>query len=265
MWWLAAGFFLVTGPGEAFINNLGTIIGSLYPRTSLSLSSEVPHTSPATHVSIVAVTSTVARIIAGTVSDLLAPASDGHQHRRGPDSLYSSLASLDPLSASNQSFSQHSGRRFTVSRVTFLLLSTLLLSLGQILLASGLVQDHASARFWIVSASIGAGYGACFSLVPIIISCVWGVENFGTNWGVVAVVPAGGAAVWGGIYAMVYEWAARTSMPDDEERNGDERCYGVLCYQITFGAMTICVWIACTLWIWAWRGPGGWRRRGIQV
>ncbi|KAI7113720.1 MFS general substrate transporter, partial [Hortaea werneckii] len=31
MWWLAAGFFLVTGPGEAFINNLGTIIGTLYP------------------------------------------------------------------------------------------------------------------------------------------------------------------------------------------------------------------------------------------
>ena len=23
MWWLAAGFLLVTGPGEAFINNVG--------------------------------------------------------------------------------------------------------------------------------------------------------------------------------------------------------------------------------------------------
>ncbi|KAH0391018.1 MFS general substrate transporter, partial [Aureobasidium melanogenum] len=31
MWLLAGGFFLVTGPGEAFINNLGTVIGTLYP------------------------------------------------------------------------------------------------------------------------------------------------------------------------------------------------------------------------------------------
>ncbi|KAL8872334.1 MAG: hypothetical protein Q9174_002018, partial [Haloplaca sp. 1 TL-2023] len=31
MWFLAAGFFLVTGPGEAYINNLGTIINTFYP------------------------------------------------------------------------------------------------------------------------------------------------------------------------------------------------------------------------------------------
>ena len=30
MWLLAAGFFLTTGPGEAFINNLGTIVHTLY-------------------------------------------------------------------------------------------------------------------------------------------------------------------------------------------------------------------------------------------
>ena len=28
MWWLAAGFFLVTGPGEAYINNVGAFISS---------------------------------------------------------------------------------------------------------------------------------------------------------------------------------------------------------------------------------------------
>ena len=64
MWWLAGGFFLVTGPGETFINNLGTIIGTLYPPPSGA--SYVP-TIAATHISIVAITSTVARLFTGTL------------------------------------------------------------------------------------------------------------------------------------------------------------------------------------------------------
>ncbi|SLM40224.1 Major facilitator superfamily domain, general substrate transporter [Lasallia pustulata] len=45
MWFLAGGFFLVTGPGEAFINNLGTIIGTLYPPPLAA----PPSNSAATH------------------------------------------------------------------------------------------------------------------------------------------------------------------------------------------------------------------------
>ncbi|KAF2189478.1 MFS monocarboxylic acid transporter-like protein [Zopfia rhizophila CBS 207.26] len=249
MWWLAAGFFLVTGPGEAFINNLGTIIGTLTPPHTSST------TSPATHVSIVAITSTVARLVTGTLSDLLAPLAPAHQHRRGPESVVNSLSSLPPLDHLH---------RFTVSRLTFLLTFALILSLGQLLLASGVVQNHAS-RFAAVSALVGAGYGAVFSLTPIVVSVVWGVENFGTNWGILAMTPAAGATVWGAIYAAVYQKAAGNDEPGVQRDPDDVLCYGKQCYAPTFWAMAVSVWLACGLWIYAWRGPGGWKRRGIAV
>jgi MFS family permease len=243
MWWLAGGFVLVTGPGEAFINNLGTIIDTLTP----------PHvtssTTPATHVSIVAIMSTLARLLTGTLSDILAPRAPIHQHRRGPDSVANSLSSLPPLESS---------RRFSVSRITFLLSSALVLSLGQLLLATGWVQNHAS-RFAVVSALIGSGYGAVFSLTPIVVSVVWGVENFGTNWGILAMTPAAGATLWGAVYAAVYQSGA------NESEKGDVLCHGKKCYAPTFWAMTISVWVAMGLWVYAWRGPGGWKRRGVAV
>jgi MFS family permease len=246
MWWLAGGFFLITGPGEAFINNMGTIIGTLYP-PSTALGDVVP-TSPATHVSIIAITSTISRILTGTLTDLLAPTMDRHQH------ITASFSSLPSIR-----------KAFNVSRVSFLLAFAVILSAGQLLLASGLIQNHGE-RFWAVSALIGAGYGAVFSLTPIIVSVVWGVENFATNWGIVAMVPAGGAAMWGAIYSAVYEAGARRSpvvgIPEDENHS---LCFGSRCYAPTFWAMAACVWVACGLWIFAWKGPGGWTRRGIAV
>ncbi|TID21526.1 MFS monocarboxylic acid transporter [Venturia nashicola] len=250
MWWLAAGFFLVTGPGEAFINNLGTVIGTLYPS---NVDPSFIQTSPATHVSIVAITSTLARLFTGTVTDLLAPVTESHRH--GPNSLASSLASLQEP------------KRFQVSRVFFLIAFAILNSVGQVLLASGLIQEHAE-RFWIVSALVGAGYGAVFSLVPIIVSVVWGVENFGTNWGIVATVPAAGAAVWGVIYSAGYSAASKNGSylaPGQGFEGQALLCHGIRCYAPTFWAMAVSVWIACGLWLWAWRGPGGWKRRGINV
>ncbi|KAH9870285.1 hypothetical protein IAQ61_005758 [Plenodomus lingam] len=251
MWWLAAGFFLVTGPGEAFINNLGTIIDTLTP------SHVATNTSPATHVSIVAITSTLARLITGTLSDMLAPVSVSHQHRRGPESLANSLSSVPD---------DERPKRFTVSRITFLLTFAFILSLGQVLLASGWVQNHAS-RFAAVSALIGAGYGAVFSLTPIVVSVVWGVENFGTNWGILAMTPAAGATLWGAVYAMVYQKAAQMGEPGVESGGpeDDVLCHGKQCYESTFWAMAVSVWLAMGLWVWAWRGPGGWMRRGVAV
>ncbi|KAK6587003.1 hypothetical protein PZA11_000293 [Diplocarpon coronariae] len=244
MWWLAAGFFFVSGPGEAFITNLGTIIGTLYP--PYPEPTQIP-TSAATHVSIVAVTSTMARILFGTLTDLLAPSSKVHHYA----SASNSLASLPPRTS-----------RFAISRVTFLLLSAIFLSIGQVILASGLIQNH-SERFWIVSSLIGSGYGALFSLTPLIVSVIWGLENFGTNWGLVAMVPAAGATFWGIVYSHVYEMAAKARSSTLEEE--DVMCYGKQCYAPTFWAMAVSVWIGCSLWIWAWKGPGGWSKRRIAV
>ena len=32
-----------------------------------------------------------------------------------------------------------------------------------------------------------------------------------------------------------------------------------------FWAMAASVWVGCLLWFWAWKGQGGWSRRGIPV
>ena len=228
MWLLALGFFLTTGPGEAFINNLGTIAHTLYNSTSTGPPSS---NSPATHISIVALTSTIARLVTGTLSDIVAPTND----------------KIEP-------------RKCTFSRLVFLIISTFLFSLGQLLLASGLVQQKPSL-FPAVSALVGLGYGAIFSLTPIIVSVVWGVQNFGTNWGIVAIVPAAGATIWGAIYSAVYQAGVDSShlRSDGED---EQMCYGLQCYQATFWAMAVNSWVAIALWIWAWKM---WRRKRIAV
>ncbi|KAG9238759.1 major facilitator superfamily domain-containing protein [Amylocarpus encephaloides] len=246
MWFLAAGFFFVSGPGEAFLTNLGTIIGTLYPPSA----DPDQTTSAATHVSIVAITSTIARILFGTLTDVFAPAPTGHPNQ----SLSNSLASLPP---------QNERTPFAISRIAFLIFTALILSLGQVILASGLVQNHGE-RFWLVSTLIGMGYGAIFSLTPLIITVIWGVENFGTNWGIVAMVPAFGAGAWGIVYSTVYQWAAK--QPTYKQDTAEEvLCYGKLCYEGSFWAMAVSVWIGCALWVWAWKGRGGWTARGIAV
>ncbi|KAF2762046.1 MFS monocarboxylic acid transporter-like protein [Pseudovirgaria hyperparasitica] len=247
MWYLAAGFFLLTGPGEAYINNVGTIIPTLYPPGT----SESAMVTRATHVGIIAVTSTAARILTGIVSDILSPIAPSGQHRRDLSSSILSLSSLPSLSP----------KKFTLSRIVFLLAFAIMLSIGQILLASGAAQNNAMA-FGAVSTLIGAGYGATFSLIPIIISVVWGVENFGTNWGIVATMPALGATVWGALYAAVYQKAGEAQ---SQGHTTDTLCYGTRCYAPTFWGMAVSVWIACGLWLWAWKGVNGWYRRGIAV
>ncbi|KAJ9303021.1 hypothetical protein DTO271G3_395 [Paecilomyces variotii] len=235
MWWLAAGFFLVTGPGEAYINNLGTIIQTLTP-PSYPLHSRPPAGLPSTHVSTNALTSTLARLLTGSLSDLFAaPAS--HQY----------LYSLE--NPNRQPVPRVDG--LTLSRLTFLLPCALLLSFGFLLLASPLVLHH-PGLFHLTTTLVGFGYGATFSLVPIIISVVWGVENFGTNWGIVAMTPAAGAAVWGLIYSAAYDAG---SAPDGQ-------CRGWKCYGFWAMGCTLSVWIAVIAWSIAWRS---WRRRGVVV
>lgn len=117
-----------------------------------------------------------------------------------------------------------------------------------------------------MSTLIGTGYGALFSLTPLIISVIWGVENFGTNWGIVAMVPALGATVWGVVYSKVYQWAAEKNKSSFGEVEDNEiLCFGRDCYAGTFWAMAVSVWIGCALWVWAWKGRGGWSARRIVV
>ncbi|KAI1196460.1 major facilitator superfamily domain-containing protein [Nemania serpens] len=244
MWLFCLSFWLIIGPGESFLNNLGTIIGTL---TSPNTYSEPP--SAATQVSIFATVSTVARLVVASLSDLLSPA---------PESQHIQTGNPHPLPILR--------RRLQVSRVVLYAISALIFSVGSLVLASGVIQEHAS-RFGIVSGLIGAGYGAAFSLTPIIITMIWGVENFGTNFGIIAVTPAFGSVVWGLIYSTVYQAGAQnnSALFQHNETADDIFCYGKQCYAPTFWAMTVSIWIGTCMIIWAWKGKNGWSSRGIVI
>ncbi|UNI24578.1 Putative monocarboxylate transporter mch1 [Purpureocillium takamizusanense] len=244
MYPFALAFFLMIGPGEAFVNNLGTVIGTLMPPTV----GAGEQTSAATHVSIFGITSTIARLLIGSLTDLLAPA---------PETQHVQVE-------------RHRGHRqsrlqgFTISRVVFILFFGILMSLGLIFLASGAAQNHAD-RFWVVSGLVGAGYGAIFSLTPLIVTIIWGVENFATNFGIIAMLPALGSTLWGLVYSGVYQAGAKASKSVGSDGEDDIFCYGKQCYSATFWAEGICVWAACGLLLWAWKGKGGWQQRGIVI
>ncbi|KAM4060819.1 major facilitator superfamily protein [Hirsutella rhossiliensis] len=248
MWPFALAFLLMIGPGEAFVNNLGTVIGTLTPPpTGFS----TQPTSVATHVSIFGVTSTIARLLIGTLTDLVAPAPETQHVQVGPHRGHYQPSSLG---------------RITVSRVVFMLFFAATMSMGLVFLASGAVQNHAE-RFWVVSGLVGAGYGAVFSLTPLIVAIIWGVENFATNFGIIAMLPALGSTFWGLVYSGVYQAGAKApSAPETGGGSDDQNlCYGVQCYSAAFWAEGISVWVACVLLFWAWKGKSGWQRRGIVI
>ncbi|GMG37963.1 unnamed protein product [Aspergillus oryzae var. brunneus] len=109
----------------------------------------------------------------------------------------------------------------------------------------------------ITTGLIGFGYGSAFSLCPIIISVVWGVENFGTNWGIVAMFPAAGAALWGLIYSRFYQDAT-----DGGNGSTDGQCHGWKCFGYWALGCALSVWVAIAVWSVAWRS---WKRRGVSV
>jgi len=134
MWWFAAGVFLVTGPGEAFINNMRTLIQTLRPTPTTTVST----VDPALQVSFIALTSTLSRLLAGSVSDYLAPPTP--------------TVHLPPVPIEARR------RRPTCSRMNILFFFALIMFLGLALVATGTIHRTPSL-FWLVSTSIGAGYG----------------------------------------------------------------------------------------------------------
>lgn len=91
-------------------------------------------------------------------------------------------------------------------------------------------------------------------------------------------VPAAGASLWGVVFARGYSLGAAAAAGRRGEGGGlgamvrgmvvvqgDGLCYGTECYASMFWAMALSVFVAGGLWLWAWKGPGGWSRRGIAV
>ncbi|EFQ97039.1 hypothetical protein MGYG_00083 [Nannizzia gypsea CBS 118893] len=231
MWLLSIGFILISGPGEAYMNNVGTLTSTLSPPSARDRPGVPPPAgAPSTHVALIALASTLARLITGSLSDYFAPRSAS-----------TSQAHFPPLPSSRKTF----------SRLFFLIPCALLVSLGYLVLSSPIPLSFPSLLH-LSTAFIGFGYGACFSLVPIVISVVWGVENFGTNWAVVSMIQAPGAGISGAIYSAEY----------DSNVTDNGQCFGWKCYGFWAVGSVLGVLVAVSMWMVAWRG---WKRRSIPV
>ncbi|KAF3915597.1 hypothetical protein ABW21_db0207171 [Orbilia brochopaga] len=154
MWWFAAGVFLTAGPGESFINNMGALIKTIQPASSSTATSTGDET--AVHVSIIAITSTIARLLSGFLSDYLGPP-------------------VEPAPASDDH--EPENKRFRVSRILLIIIFTALMLVPYILLSSGYIQTHPQ-QFYVISSLIGVGYGAVFTLSPTIVSVFESFVNF---------------------------------------------------------------------------------------
>ena len=241
MWLLAFGFFLVSGPIETFINNLGTIVMTLYPPGTTIPSSN----SASTQVGIYTISSTLARFVLGALSDVLAPnVLDTQQRSALTPSIYDHE---DPFESSPPA------KSFSVSRVIFLLMSPVLLFFGYALLL--VVAPSTPSIFTLITCLMGLVNGGSFCLVPIVISVVWGVGNFGTNWGIIAMMPALGATLWSGLYSFGYQ----------QHADGDGLCFGRECWSGTVIGMVGAAVLAGISWGWAGFGWFGWRARGVIV
>lgn len=239
-WLFILGFMCTSGPGECYINSLGTLIYSiLNPHQDMHLL-VTSAASPGTQVRILSITSTLTRLASGVLVDLMCPPISSQPCVTIP-------CTQPPI---------YSRYHFKVSRVSLLLLLSAFCALGYLALASGLVQSNPST-IGIVTGIVGIGYGSLFTLAPIVASSVWGMHDFGRNWGIIEIAPAVGAGVWGLVYSWVYEHA--------KDNDGSGLCEGLECYKATAWGWALSVVGACLVWLWAWRGKGGWAARGIVV
>lgn len=176
------------------VGQIGTI---LQTTSSPASSSSIPPAGPAsTHVSAFAVTSTFARLVTGYLSDTFGP------------------------SATKPSADQ-SSRKVVLSRPLLLIFTTCFSFLAFVLLSMpSLINTRPESALLLTTAMVGLGYGAVFTLTPIIVAIVWRVENFGTNWGVVMISPAVGATLSSGHFSYIFDGAG----------GADGRCFGWGCY-----------------------------------
>ena len=108
------------------------------------------------------------------------------------------------------------------ARMIILIITASLLSFGFLFLSF----LATSSTFWISAISIGAGYGGLFTVYPLIISVVWGNDNFATYWGCLATAPAVGSTAFGILYATMYDRATKR-----QDTQGDQNlCVGKNCF-----------------------------------
>lgn len=202
-WAFGMAITFCIGPSEMVIASIGNILTSLLPPETLrtevldaikAVPTVVTFARSAAensalalrnkHVLILSICSTVARLATGFLADMLAPP----------------LASVQlPDEGSTHGSGAHRGaRRFRLLRTSFNAICCVALGLV-FLWTAGFLESE--SRLWILSAGVGALYGAIFTLTPAIVSAHFGATSFGLTWGMVSYFPALGSV----LFSVSYE------------------------------------------------------------
>lgn len=111
------------------------------------------------------------------------------------------------------------------------------------------VSTSAPSLVFCASALCGLAYGGLFTTCPTLTLTIWGDAVFGTAYGSFMIAPALGAAIYGILYARVY---------DSGCYSGDSKCI-VAAFRLTFVSFIAALGVSGVVY---W---GYWRRRKIDV
>lgn len=208
------------------MSNIGTIVLGVPISPNISRSPGFPGASThqgdssstaSTQVRLLSLSNTLSRLVTGPLADYLAP--------------------VGLLNATTGALQFPSHRR--ISRLLFLLLAALVLSLSYFWMAAGVRTQQ---DIYAVSLSTGASYGMAFTVLPSVISSLWLEKNAGRNYGLMMYAPFLGTPVFSYLYAF---GAA-------QQKDGDEICQGVKCWKGTFAiaatAMVFTFALTAMLW-----------------
>jgi len=183
------------------ISNIVTIVLSLCPKSASGIRVLSPsvETATATQVRLISISNTLSRLLSGPFVDLISP-------------VTSHVPSNRP-------------QRYHISRVV-------LLSWVPLLLAGTYVYQELAIRtlddLWVLSVATGAAYGTTFTILPSIVSSIWGSRDFGRNFGILTYAPFLGTPLFSYLYAFV---SAHNNI-------GGGICTGTTCWSLTFWVCT---------------------------
>lgn len=220
--WLLMVFCILTlGASEMIICNIGTIVLSL-PGSDGPLPESINVEASTNHqVRLLSLANTISRIIIGPLADYVSP-------------ITSSLTIDD----------QTTPRKHRINRIAFLTGAAVVLAATFFWMVTQVTSREA---IWTLSVGTGLGYSTIFTVMPSIISSMWGIKNVGRNFGLLMYAPFTGNPIFSYMYAFV----------SDAHSHGYGICEGRDCWQLTFwvsfGALIVSCLTSLVLWN-RWKG-----------
>lgn len=146
-----------------------------------------------------------------------------------------------------------------VSRPVLLSAIALVAACIHLMVPSGIFTVLDNARYFsVVTVVNGFSYGSSFTLVPTIVTKVWGIANLGTIWGSFILALAVGSLGYGLLFAKVYDGASQIGVGSNTPVCSGVHCYG-LTFVITGTGLALAAALVFSIWVFMWK------KRGIHM